>query len=576
MLNKKTLNQIYDGNDPEELLGLFTFDESVTVEELVAAFNIWVRKFYPQFFKSDDAPFHEHIDRENAKVYLGITKTFTDIAFRGAAKTTRTKLFFAFVIANDRRKNRRRYLKVMSEDIANAKQTVTDIYNLFIDPVVKTLYPEIFQKTDAKREETMASFTTATGVKLTADSVGTSQRGDIQEEARPDFIWFDDFETRKTLKSMVLTKTIWDNMSEARDGLSVDGGALYTSNYLSERGNVHKLVGNPTPRTPVLVVPIIDENEPTWPVRYTLETIKQIEDDQKEFGDFEGEYLCKPSASKDIIFDREILDSMEKRAPIRDVAGHLIFKRYDPSHRYAMGGDVAGGVGLDSSTTVTIDFDTIPAQVVATYRNNEIKPDVFGDEMSREGDRFGQCLLAPEKNNHGAATIGRLKQIYPLDKIHQTERDDPRVDSRQGMASREYGWETNALTKPKMIFSFAKAVEDGLIALNDPALIAEARAFTRNDLMDAEIDPRLTTRHFDLLTAACIAWQMKSSPFLSAKKKDEYRQPDIEPLEYEGAQVGMAPNFGGSSRFEIHEGKVVPAGGGQSLQSPYEAGEFER
>jgi len=27
--------------------------------------------------------------------------------------------------------------------------------------------------------------------------------------------------------------------------------------------------------------------------------------------------------------------------------------------------------------------------------------------------------------------------------------------------------------------------------------------------MDSEVDPRLTTRHFDLLIACAIAWQMK-------------------------------------------------------------------
>ena len=55
-------------------------------------------------------------------------------------------------------------------------------------------------------------------------------------------IWFDDFETRKTLRSAVETQAIWDNMEEARNGLSKDGGVIYTANYLSERGNVHRLI----------------------------------------------------------------------------------------------------------------------------------------------------------------------------------------------------------------------------------------------------------------------------------------------------------------------------------------------
>ena len=62
------------------------------------------------------------------------------------------------------------------------------------------MYPEIFQKTNKKREETMASFTTTTGIKVVADP-GTDQRGAIQEESRPDFIWFEDFENRTTLRS---------------------------------------------------------------------------------------------------------------------------------------------------------------------------------------------------------------------------------------------------------------------------------------------------------------------------------------------------------------------------------------
>jgi hypothetical protein len=74
---------------------------------------------------------------------------------------------------------------------------------------------------------------------------------------------------------------------------------------------------------------------------------------------------------------------------------------------------------------------------------------------------------------------------------------------------KNYGWNTNALTKPRMLLSFSKAVEDGLIELNDPDLIAECKSYTRNDLVDDVKDARLTTRHFDLLIAACIAWQMK-------------------------------------------------------------------
>ena len=102
-------------------------------------------------------------------------------------------------------------------------------------------------------------------------------------------------------------------MEEARTGLSKDGGSIYLANYISEQGNVHKLVEKLENK---LIIPIIKGGIPTWD-RYSVEDIKLIE---KEADDFAGEYLCRPDASKDIYFDREILDKMEVRQPIKEVA----------------------------------------------------------------------------------------------------------------------------------------------------------------------------------------------------------------------------------------------------------------
>jgi len=516
-----SLERILETGDKRKIRPLFELDRTDSVEEAVFKFNVWGRYFFPKFYKREDATFHAEIDEFNYKVYQGSLKFFVDIAFRGAAKTTRTKLFIAYAVSNDAN-HFRKYVKVLSEDRNNAKQSVTDVYNLLINQRLFHYYPEIFEKTQEKREETMASFTTATGVKMRSDTVGTDQRGDIQEDSRPDFIWFDDFETRKTLRSAVETQSIWDNMEEAKDGLAKDGGAIYTCNYLSERGNVHKLVEREGGQRKVLITPIKKDGKPTWNA-YTIEDINAIEADAD---DFAGEYLCQPALGKDVLFDRTQIDAQAKLQPIKEVAGFRIYKEFDPSHRFGAGADVAGGVGLDSSASVFIDFDTIPAQVAATYDNNEIKPEVFGDELARQGEKFGECLIAPE-NNKFDSTIGRLKQIYPLEMIYNTEKPSTRV---QAGKITEYGWNTNGLTKPKMLFALAKAVDDGLLALNCPKLIAECRSYTRNDLMDAEVDPRLTTRHFDLLIAAAIAWQLKDHARLKSKKDTKpYKQPEAEP-----------------------------------------------
>ena len=512
---KKVLKILEEGNI-DKVRTLFSFDVTTENEIIRKQFGVWVRYFYPKFYSSKDAPFHKDMDTAEIRLYKGGLKYLINAIFRGGAKTTRKKLFLAFCIANDRG-HFRKFLKVLSKDIKNAKQIITDIFNILIQPRFRYFYPEIFEKTDEKREETMLSFTTATGIKIMAGSVGTDQRGQIQEENRPDYILFDDFETRKTLRSAVEGKAIWDNMEEARTGLSLDGSCAYLCNYVSEAGNVHKLIEKYRDKdyAKTFIIPIHVNKVPTWGARYTWEEIQRILADAD---DPHGEYMCNPSAGSDVFVDRNIIDRQEKKETVLESAGFKIFHKFNPSHRYAGGADIGGGVGLDSSTSVWIDFSTFPCKVVATYANNKIIPEDFGHELVRQGNAFGNPLLAPERN-YGTETILILKQKY-RGKIYIPVADDTAKIEKKVT---KYGWHTNVATKPEMLHGLKKAVEEGHLELSDPDLIREVRSYTRNDLMDKEVDPRLTTRHFDLLVACAIAWQMKqhatAKPILQRIKK---------------------------------------------------------
>ncbi|MFA5394646.1 MAG: hypothetical protein WC346_01355 [Methanogenium sp.] len=528
-----SIKDILEGDDKSAIRALFSFSKDDSDAEVLLKYNLWCRYCFPKYFKSDDAPFHREMDQDLLDIYRGRIKTYTSIVFRGGAKTSRTKLFIAFVILNDK-DHLRRYFKVLTKDLGNSKQMVTDVYNMFVDLRVQRIYPETFQKTSAKREETMGSFTTSTGIKIIADTVGTDQRGQIQEASRPDFIIMDDFETRKTLYSASETMKIWDNMNEAITGLSRDGGAVFLCNYISERGNVHKLIQKKNENNRVRIIPIRNKaGKSNWNF-YSDEEIKRLE---KEAEDFFGEYMCEPSASLDVMFDRATLDRMEPKLPIQDIAGLKIFREFNPSHRYASGHDVGGGVGLDSSSSVFIDFDCLPAQVVATYASNTIKPDIFGDEIKRQAEKFGESFVAVERNKYDMVLL-RLRQIYPENRIYKTSKESVRVANSM---ETEFGWLTTSLSKPKMFFELAKAVEDGLLVLNDEGLIAEAKSYSRDDIMDkASIDPRMTTRHFDLLTACAIAWQMRNHveyPKRIAEEENRYARNRAQRMS--GADLGL-------------------------------------
>ncbi len=509
MESSQAIKEILSREEPEELRALFAFSSKDSNDLVWIKFNIWSRFFFPKYFSSKDCPKHKEMDMNNIRAYRSEILQYVNIAFRGFAKTARTKLFIAFCIANDQ-DHTKRFIRCLSADIDNAKQSVTDIYNMFIQPRVRVVYPEIFMKTDAKREESMGGFTTSTGIKVLAKQVGGDQRGKIMEEAKSDFDWYDDIETKTTIRSAINTQKIWENMEEARTGLAQGGSSIYTCNYFSEAGNVHRLVTKPGDRKVVQITPIIsDDGIITWD-RYSM---AEIESMRKNDEDFEGERLCKPNASRDVYFDRQKLEAMTLRKVIRDIAGFKQYKEYNAAHRYALGADIAGGVGLDSSASVIIDFDTIPAQVVAVYHSNTIAPEAFGDEIYSQGNRFGGCLIAPENNRFDQAI---LKAKLLGGKIFMT----PAKAIKAGYQSpTTYGWNTNGLTKSTMLSAMRTAIEDGLLELNDPDLIADMKGYTRNDLIDRDADVRLTTRHFDLVMAACIAWMMKDYARPAVKKK---------------------------------------------------------
>lgn len=510
------IQDILDTGSASQVRALFEFDKNTQPAEILKKFFIWSRYFFPRYFSSPDAPHHREGDMRRVRIYAGLDPVFLNIAYRGDAKTTRAKLFRAFAICNDTG-HYRRYMRVLSKDPDNAKQTITDIYNMLISARVKALYPEIFEKTEAKREERMGGFTTSTGVKMIAESIGVDQRGAVQEDARPDFDLYDDFETRISLYSATITYKIWQNMEEAKTGLAKGGTSEYTCNYISERGNVHKLVLR-TEQRYKMIVPIGHKKSgkwiPTWK-RYTHDEIAYMEKHEDEF---DGERLCKPSASKDVYFAREAVDKQTQwdivngvrqqvyKEPLDEINSLKFWKKFNPVNRTVSGSDVGGGVGLDSSTNVVIDLDCIPAQVIATYKNNEVKPDAHAHVLAAQNKKyFGACYTAIEKNFGSTNDI--FKTLYPTAAIHRTQRSENKIVTAKSI---EYGWETNGSTKGQMLADLGQGVEDGLIDLNDPDLIAEARSYTTADLMDNEVDPRLTTRHFDLLMACAIAWHVRN------------------------------------------------------------------
>lgn len=204
------------------------------------------------------------------------------------------------------------------------------------------------------------------------------------------------------------------------------------------------------------------------------------------------------------MFSGEMVDVQREkymRDPIAIEGDFLIYKRFVTSHLYGLGADVSQGAKRDSSTIVVVDF-TI-GEVVLTYRSNEIDPVLFGHEIKKAALMYGGCIAAPEANNVGMTTCVTLNAIYP----------HVYTQVREGLLevtpSNKLGYLTTSATKPKYMYELAEAMGNDELKVPDEGILLEAKRFNKEDALEV-LPKETTTRHFDLLIAAGIAWQMRA------------------------------------------------------------------
>jgi hypothetical protein len=132
---------------------------------------------------------------------------------------------------------------------------------------------------------------------------------------------------------------------------------------------------------------------------------------------------------------------------------------------YAIGADIAEGIeGGDYSAAFVID--TEGNQVASWFGHCD--PDIFGDILCRIGDYYNNALLAPEINNHGIATMNKIKE-RGYNNIYMRQVKEERSDHY----TKKMGWHTNKKTKPEMLDEFVAAFRDDTILIKDENLLTE-------------------------------------------------------------------------------------------------------
>ncbi len=242
-------------------------------------------------------------------------------------------------------------------------------------------------------------------------------------------------------------------------------------------------------------------------ISYYYQKFLSLGEHERNWSAMKKEYPTTPEeafeGSGNKFFDAERLGLQKAIKPIEEVNGWRIFRKYIFGHRYGIGVDVAEGIGRDSSAIVIWDFSTIRPRVVASYDNNMIAADMLAFEIKNMAERYERPLVAVERNNHGHATLSKLREIYPERFIYK-------------VTDVKWGWDTNLVTKPKMMLDLNTAVNEFLIKVADYKIISEMRRFDKEELREIKAREE-TTLHFDLLTATAIGFQMRNESIKAEK-----------------------------------------------------------
>lgn len=509
--------------------------------------------YFSHFFSYPSAPFHFNFFSDCEKLANLELNEAAWVAFAESAKTSIAKMFVTWCICYQKRRsinvvsysreNSERFLLDISTWLRTNKKLVGDYGRLYRKYQKKKTVGD--PEDDEDKVKRMSTFMTENKIKVEAFSTQESPRGRVQDTVRPDLWIIDDVENNKTKGSYPVTQKIKNNLDEIKRGMAPNASVLYLCNYITEEGVVAYIMERvrDNPKGMVRNIPVIKDDKPTWPGKYVMtneDAVKvnaditdplkmkiSLEEKRRSLTDrvFQPEMMNNPSAGDDKVFDRTLVEDLiaRGRPPLRVIAGLKIWADFNPSHRYVIAADTAKGIGKDSNASAIIDLTTIPNRIVATYKNNLMAPDVFAYELKRQAGIYGNPLIGPEINNTGYATVSVLKRIYPTASIYVPVQDEK---VKEKLAD-EFGYDTNAATKPKMVYEFKTALEDGLLVCYDKDLLEEAKYYNQRDLSIFRLQEGMT-RHFDLLTAAMIAWAIRNSAKPASLKKG-YKQGDHVP-----------------------------------------------
>ena len=197
---------------------------------------------------------------------------------------------------------------------------------------------------------------------------------------------------------------------------------------------------------------------------------------------FRVEFECEFLGSVNTLISPAKLKNLVYENPINRNAGLDVHQEPIKNHQYLITVDVARGLGNDYSAFIVVDITSFPYNIVAKYKNNEIKPMLFPSIIHDVAKGYNDAFLLIEVNDIGDQVASILQ--YDL------EYDNLLMASMRGRAGQvvgtgfsgkktQLGVRTTSAVKKLGCSNLKTLLEDDKILVKDYEIISELTTFSQ-------------------------------------------------------------------------------------------------
>ena len=195
---------------------------------------------------------------------------------------------------------------------------------------------------------------------------------------------------------------------------------------------------------------------------------------------FAIEFECEFLGSVDTLISAAKLKSMVYENPIEQNGKISIYERPFKGRDYIITVDVARGISKDYSAFIVADITEFPYKIVATYRDNEVKPMLFPSIIEEVGKAYNNAYVLCEVNDIGDQVASIL--FYDLEyenllMVAMRGRAGQIVGSGFSGVKTQLGVKMSQVTKKLGCSNLKTLVEEDKLTFMDYNIISELTTF---------------------------------------------------------------------------------------------------